>query len=161
MSPALAPFVCGRSLREAGRSEQAHAAKPWSHVGCCHPSPLSQRRCNRPAYRCGIARGWYHGQATLSPILITIRLPSKLPPSHLPTSTHSAPPCPALDAPNVPLWLHLGGISNAIHVARHHVSCAHFPPAGVACVAPAKPISTPHACESCPRVRNEPTKGPK
>lgn len=27
------PFVCGGSLEEAGRSKQAHAAKPWSHVG--------------------------------------------------------------------------------------------------------------------------------
>lgn len=26
--------------KEAGRSVQAHAAKPWSHVGCCH-HPLS------------------------------------------------------------------------------------------------------------------------
>jgi hypothetical protein len=115
VTPGLASFGCGGSLREAaGRSKQAHAAKPWSHVGCCHPFS-ALRRCSRPAYHHGRARGWYDCSHA-PPAPLASRGACQPPPS---AGDAMQPPASRLsytpkDAPPPRTWCAAKGISNAV-----------------------------------------------
>jgi hypothetical protein len=67
LSPSLGPVRRGGSLRWAGRSEQAHAAKPWIHVGHQHQRipecPVTIQNPPHPSLSCPVLSSFFSAVA--------------------------------------------------------------------------------------------------